>query len=498
MEVQFEKRVIPCLRSVARDMQAQELTQEVRLSDGMPDIGKVLASWGQILVRGKQWHNGTAGVSGGIMVWVLYLPEEENEPRCVESWIPFQCKWDVSDAQRDGTICVQPILKGVDARSLSARKLMVRAGMGMLCDASVSSEAEVYTPTEVPEDVQLLKNTYPVQIPSEAGEKTFFLEEMLSLPGSASELAHLIRYTLRPELLDKKVVADKVIMRGMCVVNILYRSTDGQLCSWDFEVPFSQYAQLDKEYDTGAEADIIFAVTDLELEQAERNLNLKSGLTGQYTIFDRQVLEMIEDAYSPRRDVTVQTSQSALPTVLDMVSQTVSAEQRADTDCQRVVDVTFYPAQVASYPEENRISTHLAGMFQMLGYDSQGQLQSATAHWEDSWDLPASEDAYMQTTLQQTGRPQAIVNGTDAEMRADMLISGKVLSNSGMRFVTGLQIGDMKEPDENRPSLIVRRTGEDRLWDIAKDTGSTVDAIMQANRLQREPDSEQILLIPIS
>lgn len=498
MELQFEKTVVPCLRTVVREMQAQELTQEVRLMDGMPDIGKVLASWGQILIRGKQWHNGMAGVNGGIMVWVLYLPEEGNEPQSVETWIPFQCKWDVSNATRDGNICIEPFLRGVDARSLSARKLMVRAGMGVLGEATVPSEAEFYTPGDLSEDVQLLRNTYAVQLPVEAGEKPIMLDEMLTLPTSSPELSRLVRYSLRPELIDKKVVADKVVMRGACAVNALYMGTDERLHNWDFEIPFSQYAQLDKEHENSSDAEIKLAVTDLEMEQTENGLHLKAGMTGQYTIYDRPVFEVVEDAYSPRREIVVRTTRSDYPAVLDMSAQTVSAQQQAEMDVQEIVDLSFYPDYPLAMRDGDAVNAQLSGMFQVLGYDQSGQLRSATAHWEDDWSLPVDENARVELSAQQTGDGQASANGSVANMHADLRINSKTFTNEGMKVVSGLDMGEMKEQDTNRPSLILRRAGDERLWDIAKSTGSTVAAIMGANELEQEPESDQILLIPVS
>ena len=244
MELQFNKTVIPCLRTVAREVQTQEQTQEVRLSDGMPDVGRVLSSWGQVLLRGKEWRGGGAGASGGIMVWVLYVPEDGSEPRCVETWLPFQIKWDFPDFGRDGTLCVSPLLRSVDARILSARKLMVRATVSVLGQAMVPCEGELYTPAELPEDVYVLKNTYPIQIPAETGEKMFNLDESLTLPASVPELAKVIRYTLNPVLTDSKVVADKLVMRGVANLDLLYRGVDGQLHSWRWEIPFSQYAEV--------------------------------------------------------------------------------------------------------------------------------------------------------------------------------------------------------------------------------------------------------------
>ena len=498
MELQFNKTVIPCLRTVAREMQTQEQTQEVRLTDGMPDIGKVLASWGQILIRGKEWRSGGAGVSGGVMVWVLYAPEDGSEPRSVETWLPFQMKWEFPDTERDGTISILPMLRSVDARSLSARKLMVRAGVGMLGQAMVPGDAEVYSPGELPEDVRTLKRAYPVQLPREAGEKAFQLEETLTLPSSVPGIEKLIRYSLRPELQDSKVMADKVILRGIGNLDILYRGVDGQLHSWNFELPFSQYGELDREYDGNALAKICLAVTSLELEQGEEEgLNLKAGLTGQYVIYDRPVIEVVEDVYSPNRTVTPQLSQLHLPAILDSRSETVHAEQAVDAEGMRVADVVFYPDYPQQRRDGDRMSAELSGMFQMLGYDGDGQLQSAVSRWQDTWSMGASADAAVYMTVQQTGMPLAAQSGATTNLRADMTVDTVTTAEQGLPMVTGIEMGEWREPDPNRPSLIVRRMGAERLWDLAKRTGSTVEAIQKANGLQQEPDSDQLLLIPV-
>ena len=101
MELQFRKSTIPYLNRVIREVQNQEQTQEIRLTDGMPDIGKILCAWGQVVVRSKEWRNDSASFSGGVMVWVLYAPEDGTQPRTLESWIPFLMKWDLPRDSRD-------------------------------------------------------------------------------------------------------------------------------------------------------------------------------------------------------------------------------------------------------------------------------------------------------------------------------------------------------------------------------------------------------------
>lgn len=498
MELQFNKNILPCLQRVTWEVQSLEQTQEVRLPDGMPDIGSVLGAWGQVLMRGKEWRGGGMNMTGGVMVWVLYAPEDGSSPQCVEAWIPFTAKWDFPDTERDGSILTSCLLRGVDARSISARKLMVRTGIGVLGQAYIPGEAAIYAPTDLPVDVQVLRRSYPMELPREAGEKPFALEEELTLPGSCPKLDKLIRYDLQPELIDRKVVAGKVVFRGAALLHILYCGQDGQLYSWDFEIPFSQYTELEREYDQDARAILYPAVTSLELETGEEDkLRLKAGLTCQYLIFDRPMIEIVEDAYSTGRPVMPRVEELRLPAVLDTASQTIRAEQTVDAEGVRMADMAFYPDQPRQQRQADGVELAYPGQFQMLYYDAAGSLKSGSARWEGTWSLPAADDSRVEATAWPSGRPQASLGGGSANLRGDVLAQAVTVQQQGLPMVTALELGEMTEPDPARPSLILRRPEGCSLWDVAKRHGSTVAAIQKANDLQAEPTDDRILLIPV-
>ena len=92
MQLQWEKTLIPAMGLVVREIQNQEQTLEVRLAEDMPDIGHIICGWGQPLLRGKDWNGDNMSITGGIMAWVLYAPEDGSAPRCVEGWLPMQMK----------------------------------------------------------------------------------------------------------------------------------------------------------------------------------------------------------------------------------------------------------------------------------------------------------------------------------------------------------------------------------------------------------------------
>lgn len=498
MELQFHKTLLQHLQPVIRQAQTQEQTQEVRLPEGMPDIGRVIASWAQVVLRGKEWRSDRIGVNGGVMTWVLYLPEEGGAPQSVAAWLPFQMKWDIPQTRHDGTIQVQPYLRSVDARSLSARKLMVRANFSVVVHAMAPGETELYTPEELPQDVQVLKRSYPMQIPTEAGEKAFSLEEEFTIPSASPQPEQLIRYELRPELVDCKLMADKVVFRGVALIHALYRCEDGQLHTWDQEVSFSQFADLDREYGSDASVQVCPLLTNLELDlMPEGKLCLKASLSGQYTVYDRPMVTLVEDAYSPMRSVEPQIQMLQLPSVMDMQTQTQQVEQTVEADAAAATDLAFYPDVPQQMYSPDGLQVQLPGVFSVLYKDPEGNFQSTNAYWEEMQMFSAPEQSQLQMAVTPSGIPRMNLENSGVSMQADILTDMTLLGGEGVPMVTGLVLGEQTQPDPDRPSLILRKAGNDSLWNLAKATGSTMESIQQANGLTGEPEPGRMLLIPV-
>ncbi len=498
MQLQFQTEQIPCLEQVKGELQTQEQTQELRLSEGMPDIGRVLAAWGQIVVRGKEWRSDAVGVSCGVMAWVLYAPEDGSPAQCVETWIPMSLSWDIPESQQDGKLLCHCLLRSVDARTLSSRKLMVRATAQVCARAYEPKMLTIYEPGELPGDLQLLKKVYPVCVATEAGEKAFMIDEELTLPASAPDFEKLVRYSLQPEVAEQKVLGDKAIFRGNTVLHILYRTPEGAMASWDFEIPFSQYTELEREYGHSAQVQVSPLVTGMELEAFEQGrLRLKAGLSGQYLLYDTQQIPVVEDAYSPERTVTVHTEQVVLPSVLERQSQRLRAEQTAAFGSHRIADVAFCPGLGNKQRRPGELSADIPGVFQILYYDTEGLLQAGNVHWQETLSMGIDDGAAMELLCSCAGKAQGIPSEEATVLRGEVMLDAVTTAMEELQLVTGLTVGEQTEKDPARPSLILRRAGKDSLWSLAKGNGSTVDAIVAANSLQGEPDPDKLLLIPV-
>lgn len=497
MELQFKTKTVSCLEPVVREIRSAEQTQEVKLPDSLPDIGRIIAAWGQGILRSKEWRSREICLSCGMMVWILYAPEDGSGERCIDTWIPFQMKWDLPDMTPEGTMRMTAAVRGVDARSVSPRKIMVRSGMSVMAEAYAPMTAEVFAPEESLPGVELLETTYPVRLPVEAGEKNFLMDEELTLSASVPVPEELIYYRMEPRLTDKKVLGNKVVFRGNGNLHTLYRSEEGQLHSWDFELPFSQYAELDREHGTDAQADIQLSPTNLELSiDDEGHMRLRAGTTAQYVIHDKQLLSVVEDAYSPGQELQMKIQELELPVLLETRRENLYGEQTLADEANLTADVSFHADFPRQRTVEDGVELEVPGVFQVLYYGEDGVLRSGTARWEGQQQIPADSDSRI-AVMPMPSQPQATAGNGQIQLKADIPLELSSTARQRIPMVTGLELGQMLPPDPSRPTLILRRAGDSRLWDIARSSGSTMEAIRRANNLQNEPDPNQILLIPV-
>ena len=238
-----------------------------------------------------------------------------------------------------------------------------------------------------------------------------------------------------------------------------------------------------------ATLDVVMEISSLEPEITPDGARIQCGLNAQYKVWDRELLEVAEDAYSPAFDMEVNRQTLNLPALLDNKEETLDA--RMDFQAGDLVDVQFLPDFPSQYREGESISMEFPAQFITLYRDEEGNLQCAAESWTGNASIPAGENCRVTAAL--TGWHPLDASGR--EQRINLRLH--TTANQDIEQITGLSIGDRKEVKEGRPSLILRRMDADSLWEFAKASGSTVDAIRKANQLETEPDAGQMLLIPI-
>lgn len=495
MELPFEKTVHRFWQQKRYAPVMREETQECRLPESMPDIGRVIASYGQVVLRGKEWRGSHIGVSGGVMVWVLYAPEDGSGLRMVESWLPFNARTEHQHGSQEGIIRAECVVSSVDARSVSSRKLMLRCQIGLLVQTMLPQQAELAFPGELPEDIQVLDRTYPMVLTRETGERSFLADEQVHLPQGLPQPEQILYFRLSPRVEEQKVQGSRAVFRGTGELHLMYLDGEQKLRCADVSVPFAQYVDLEGDYEDGAELSSLMAVTSLEVEPEEGGLRVRCGLVNQYIVNAPTVVRCLEDAYSPSRELELVEQEVLLPAWLEeQVRQIELAEQLAGDEIP--VDAIFFPDLPMVTRQSGGSQIHFGGTFQTLCQGADGSLTGKTLRTGRDISMAGECDTIPCTWLR--GGTTARREGTGWTVEARM--EGEIFSvcTKPIGMVTGIRASEQKAPDPDRPSIIVRsRKAEETLWDIAKYCGSTVSAIQRLNKLESEPEENRLLLIPV-
>lgn len=479
--MQWSKKPCSYLKTLIRQVQTGEQTQEVRLSEDMPDIGHVISTWGQPVIRSRQWQGDSISLSGGVSVWVLYFPEHGGTVEPMEVWVPFQMRWNLPQTQREGNMRFQCRLQGLDARMLSARKMMVRAEVAVLAEVLERTETDIYVPEDIPEDVQLLRETYPAVLPVEAGEKQFRFEEEIHIP----QVKNWISWGVEPVITERSVVGNRLVFRGNGLLQYVYLDQGERICRGRTEIPFAQFVELDKEYGKDGTGDLMLAVASLEAETTAEGAKVSCEVNAQYVIRERELLEVVQDGYSPTSPVELTVEMLQLPMELDRRREKIQIP--VELSQEKPLDILLFADFPTEFREEEAIRLKLSGSFQVLCEDAEQKLQTVSRDWAQELDIPAAENVKLVTTVQ-----SVLMNETTGEIELESVFE----ANEQIPMVTDLSVGE--KVTEERPSLIIRSMNKDSLWELAKSTGSTVEAIRKANGLTQEPEPGQLLLIPVS
>jgi hypothetical protein len=378
---------------------------------------------------------------------------------------------------------IATLLQGVDARTLSARKMMLRANISLLGEALEPTEAEIYAPAELPTGIEVLANVYPAVLPREAGEKQFTIEDEIHIPG----VSKWVSFSMQPEVTEQNVVGSRVVIRGNGHLRYVYLDEQGEIRSGNLDIPFAQFADLDRDYDNEATADLMLCVSGMEPETGEDSLHIQCSVTAQYLIKDRALLEIIEDAYSPTRELSLEIQTLKLPMELENRVEVLDADPVFQEG--KVLDMMFLPEYPVQYRDGDMVNLEIPAQFRFLYQDPEGNLQSATENWSTTLTVPAAENTQLQPT---------ITSIEPSSNSARMKLNLQTWADQQIPMISGLTVGGSKPLEEARPSLILRPMDTDSLWELAKETGSTMDAIRKANGLTQEPRQGQMLLIPVT
>lgn len=466
-------------------------TADAIVPDTFPDIGRVVCAYGMAAVRDQSPQSGRLLISGMVQTVVLYEPEKGEGLRRLTVPVSFahieEC--DGMDAE---TVCmVSCKVASVEAVAVNSRKLSINVQLRLAVDGYCITACEITEGTDDP-SVELLCENATVTLTEQVCTSPITILDDIAVQ-QAEDMALLhASCTLRPG--ECRAMRGKVVIKGEAAVQCLALQQDGAVRVLSGTTPFTQITEL-PEANEEDQIDIQLTVREMDCDvEQDGVLSYTISASALISIRRTHTLQRICDLYVPGRTLRMSEQQIALHSTPPFVPFCVESSETIAT-AQHVSHVIAAEAVCCGVKRGSENELQITAAIQALYLSDDQKLYAI--------------DCLLPTTMPCSAAGE--ISGVELSVRAaaagetgllmQLTATGAVSAESRVAFRHISQL-EAEEPKEkaNETTLLLRYIDEEQqLWEIAKQCGTTLDAIRQANDLPADTAqvSHTVLLIPI-
>lgn len=480
MELEFA--TVKELKLFDSAVREQPIEADLVLPEYYPPIGRILKCFASPSEEAVTLAEGRVSVAGAATLRLLYA-DAENRLHCFQTETKYTKILQADCRCEQAAVRVTQDVRSVACRALGPKRVEIKASVAVRAELLGAAEDRVVTGADA--QVQLLTRKTEYCEPACVHCREFTDSDTARFE-TAGRLTAVVAVSAVPLPEKTEAVSNKLLLRGRTLVTAVCAAEDGAVTQVECSVPFSEVLDC---YGVSEETDcrVVFSRCEAEVTLPE-----DGGGDAEVTVRNKVLivaatqkeLSCVTDAYAvgceaepafceltPARAITVLAEE-----------ETVSAETDSDDEVASVqsVFVTDLSWAVSGGPEGDSAEGTLC--FNALCRDAEGRFSLTSRTVTFGHRFPAGLRCVVceAAVKNLTGERSA-----DGKLRFGCALVFTVLTASGerLRMLTGLKEGEKAAgPRQERAVVYFAEKGE-RLWDIAKENRTSVEAIRTMNSL---------------
>ena len=510
MEFDLKKETLRFYEFSTVSTAVHEESTETIVPDYCPDIARIIDSDGKVFLRSKDIQGEKAIVTGSVKVTVLFTPEGENGIRNLEFALPFNTSLANKDFEHCQCLFARVCIQSIETKSLNPRKIFTRVLLSIRLQGLRSTQAAFCS------DIQAAANLGIAQMAKEEelnlitaySEKDFTFTDEIAVPSGKDAVMEILSSAVTPCVQETKLFGTKLIIKGVLLTELLYRTEQQTISSTSAELPFSQIMETEEVPETAVPTVSVqlsgmdYHIGGDENPDDRHRITLAVYLSAQACIRRQVPFRCIRDVYSTAYDVAPTMAALQCTGRIDTVERRQTMRQ--------VVEVGVVPSSVlsasVSFDEVNVSREESAAVLQTMAHvkllflDEGNVPLVAERQIECTCRTEVPSDFNCIAGVRYGGDMSTAISGGGIEVRfsADFTVE-----SSERKQLLGLEdlSVDTEHPKDMSalPSIVLKLFDEDEsLWEIAKRYSTTVEIIRSANDLAEDCgcSAGQMLLIP--
>lgn len=465
--------------------------------DIKPDILKILQVDAVSCISSKEISNGKLTLGGRVNMTVLYLPDSENaQIQSIKTSFEFSYKIEKDSIDESCSAFVDSDVVKVDFHVINSRKINLRATICIDCEIICARELSL--PISL-DDENAHMMTSPINIHSLCGmhDEEFMIKEAIELPPGKPSIDEILKIDYK--ICDKefKAITEKVVVKGILNVCILYTDSNGCVEHADSEIPFTEvfdFPDLNEDMNCEVNYRICDCYNDVEEDSDgdRRIVNIELLICAEMKASQRCDKEIITDCFCPGSETTLSYSETVLNEIISSPSCQNTLRDSAVTSkdippISGVYNVISRAFITSSHTAENKLSVtgKIESCILYLTDNTQNPVYSFKKEVPFSYllDCPNTDSDMSCSVSAEISHTSFHLNAAnEVELRYILNISADIISKHTLSLISDADTCEI--PKEQKKGLVIYFIQpEDTLWKIAKHYSVSPNEITEFNRL---------------
>ena len=497
MELQTKKRKVSQNQLVFSGNSDQSIELDYILPDYYPDIFKIIKCIMCPSITSVSTSGGRISFDSYVNIKVLYISSADSEVNCIEQGYNYTKNVEVD---YNGEVCASicPRIDYNNCRAVNERRISIRGTVNNLITANAVNEIDILSEAkgggvEVKEEnISFLDELINVN-------KRFNYSEAINLPDTKEQIGCIYNVSTVISSLDYKIIANKIIIKAKCNLDILYCS-EGEFKTKTEQLQLSNIIDANGISDEH-ECKLLLFVNSCEYElEGDENavLNIMLNVEAVCKAYIAGNIDVVTDAYSTDYELDTSKETIEIKSFEEKIDDTFEVNTSIKIDDIVSVDAIIVKLEdKACALKDARIGGSVNVL--ALGKNSNGETVygEKTSVIEYDTKLNASN---LSGILDMCIRSYSFTLSADCvvDIRTDVLISGYAFSSRNMNVISSIDLSEEKQRKRTGGIVIYYAEPGESVWEIAKRYNSSADAIMKENSIEIESiDKRCGLLIPM-
>lgn len=507
MEPLLKKRSVQLSQRIMDKSEECAISGEYILPEYCPDIAVILKCFAYPHVQNRQWSGDQLLIDGAADMRVLYLDEDRQCVRSLEFVQPFSCAVRGNGNMDVTAVELHLVTKYLTCRAVSPRRVEFRGAITISAVAECAVLADMAEPLEV-NGFFARTQKVPITIPGTICEKVMSVTESLEFDRSLPPAEMLLGGECRAVVKEYKILAGKVIIKGMVYIHQLYTdSLEGMdTYSLDYSVPFSQIMDVPDAREDLACKSSVQVLSDAERcsvgpDGENTMLDIVIKLLIQVQVYQPYEVMLLQDAFHSRYPVSAKTEEMYLSSFVGQhCEETKLTLETAMPSGQwrEVVDAWVQWQDAQDECSDGKLIRKGRVLIVCIARDADGEIACHESMEEYRLAFPVQgNDASVNLHATEV---RCKIHEGKLEVQVALIVSITEWKRMHCCAISDLSlVEEAPYPKSKANALLYYAHGGESLWDIGRLCHTAPQGIAQENNLSGEfVDDACVLIVPVT